>query len=129
MLHGGAHRGCNALYSRALHVVHAKALHALHAVTRLRYTLGNPYRQRSPFMTFKRDMELDLPTYAVQRILPVLTNAERAHALTAPRPRCPLWTWISTVTRDDQCDMSTGAVKVRNMLRVTPPSTNSRKRE
>ena len=87
MLHGGAHRGCNA----ALHVVHAKALHALHAVTRLRYTLGNPYRQRSPFLTFKRDMELDLPTYAVQRILPVLTNAERAHALTAPRPRCPLW--------------------------------------
>ena len=61
MLHGDAHRGCNALYNRALHVVHAKALHALHAVTRLRYTLGNPYRQRSPFMTFKRDMELDLP--------------------------------------------------------------------
>jgi hypothetical protein len=30
---------------------------------------------------------------------------------------------------DDQCDMSTGTVIVRNMLRVTPPSTNSRKRE
>jgi hypothetical protein len=42
-------------------------------------------------MTFKRDMELDLPTYAIQRILPVPTNAERAHALKAPRPRCPLW--------------------------------------
>jgi len=42
-------------------------------------------------MTFKRDMELDLPTYAVQRILPVPTNAEHAHALKAPRPRCPLW--------------------------------------
>ena len=31
--------------------------------------------------------------------------------------------------QDDQCDMSTGTVIVRNMLRVTPPSTNSRKRE
>ena len=31
--------------------------------------------------------------------------------------------------QDDQCDMSTGVVIVRNMVRVTPPSTNSRKRE
>ena len=28
-----------------------------------------------------------------------------------------------------QCDINTGTVIVRNMLRVTPPSTNSRKRE
>jgi hypothetical protein len=38
--------------------------------------------------------------------------------------RC-LW----SVIREAQCDMSTGAVIVRNMLRVTPPRTNSRKRE
>ena len=30
---------------------------------------------------------------------------------------------------DAQCDISTGAVIVRRILRVTPPSTNSRMRE
>ena len=35
----------------------------------------------------------------------------------------------AAVHRLAQCDINTGAVIVRNMLRVTPPSTNSRKRE